>query len=358
MNEEEDEYNEIIIDQEDEVHDYKFLHKQIPKTGEKDFEPDGTIDQNDKIGESKAFMYKALSQEIQIHEKQALEGIYIKDKQETIILNIRGNYFKDLGVNSLLRGRQIITLNKIETLYLLERGSLVLYLNNDKIISYLKGMINSFNMHELLPINLQYFYNELDSFDICKYQVFAYLKRLGYLVKEYEYQFIPQILQKESTCSYFKLNPFKKSPVGINIRNTHYFSYTQILRQLTFIPSYKTYDSLEKSVPADDNRINYNVWKPRPLFSKKAPPQPDFQISIIKEFPKLNDIHTLFNKLNHHVHTDDFNSLDQRDKDRKLKFGTGRTIILAVIDNGLSFINLSEVDFKLQRANKVCGFIH
>lgn len=359
MDPQEDDVTEIVIDQEDEVQDYKFLNKQLPKMGEKDFEPDGTHDQTDKISESKAVMYQALSQEIKIHDKQVLEGIYLPEEHSTLILNVRGNYFKDLGSNGLLHQRQIITLNTIETLYLLERGSLVLYLGNDKIISYIQGMINSFNIHELWPINLQYFYNQLSSFDIYKYQVFAYLKRLGYLVKDYDSQFIPQILP-DPKLSWFQLKYFNRASVGINVKKTHFTSYTQILKQLCFIPSYKTYGSIEKeSVDTDSQyQIHYNVWKPRSLFSKKAPPKPDFQVCIVEEFPKLKDIHALFNKLNYELETLDFSNLDQRQKDQKLKYGSGRSIILATIDNGVSFINLSEVDFKLKSNDKINGFIH
>lgn len=376
MNEDEYDYKEIVIDQEDEVQDYRFLHTLLPKMGEKDFEPDGTHDQIDKITESKSIMYQALSQDIKIHEKQVLEGIYLQHEQKTIILNVKGNYFKDIGVNSLMNitaiggggsggsgrptGAQVITLNRIETLYLLERGSLILYLSNDKFSGYLLGMINSFNIHELLPINLQYFYSQLESFEIAKYQVYAYLKRLGYLVKEYDGQFIHQHIPQPQSNVFDLFNHWFSisNSVGINVKNTHYFSYTQLLKRLIFIPNYTTYDSIKNDPYQSSYGIHYNVWKPRSLFSKKNPPKPDFQVCIANEFPKLNDIQYLFNQLNYEIEPLDFEGLDQREKDKKLRHGTGRTIILAVIDNGISFMNLSETDFKLQDGRGIHGIIH
>lgn len=352
---------DILVDENDEVQDYKFLNKQLPKTGEKDFEPDGTNFQVDKLEESKQLMFEVLQQPIKIHEKLLLQGIFLPHDDETVILNVRGNYFKDLGRHLSVQGKSVVILNKLETLYLVERGSMILYLCNDKIISYLNGEINSFSYHDLVPLSLQYLYSHINSFEIQKYQVFAYLKRLGYLVRDYT-----QVIQQEQEETwldhlYTRLIGIsagfqcQKTNLGINIKTTHYQTFTEIFEKLNFIPSATTYSSSKRPTKSSYD-VHFNVWKPRNAFSKKNLPKPDFHICITNEFPKLDDIHHLFNKINYDIEPLNFD-LNPKAKDSKLRHGTGRSVIVAVINNGVNFVNLSEVDFKLKDA-KVRGYIH
>lgn len=345
-------FNEIVVDQADEVMDYRFLNSQIPKMGEKEFEPDGTVDQSEKIEESKNLMFLVLENEVKAHEKLVAEGIYIQRTKETYVINIKGNHFRDMGTNLLFHNnqRQIVVLNPIESLYLLERGSMTMYLGNEKFFSYLNGTINSYSLKELTPINLQYFYGTLSSFDIEKYQVFSYLKRLGYLVQEYKLfnQQVPPVKQF-SLCDWGKslFGGRSRNSIGLDIKSTHYQSYSEILKKIAIVPSYNSYDSLRMNL-SSEYTIHYNVWKPRSTFSKKNPPLPDFQISITTEFPELKDIQYLFNQLNHEVLNIDYSKVESRVRDQKLKLGTGRTIILAIIDNGVNFVSLSETQFNLK----------
>ncbi|EGV66556.1 tRNA-splicing endonuclease subunit sen54 [Yamadazyma tenuis] len=354
-------FNNILLDQADEVLDYRFLTQSLPKTGEKDFEPDGSAFQSNKIEDSKELMYSMLSQELKAHERQVVEGIFLPWEGQTLIVTIRGNYFRDIGRNIPFKNKSAVLLNKIETLYLVERGTLIVYLGNDKFRSYLDGLINSFSFRDLDPLNLQYVYGLLTSFEIEKYQVFAYLKRLGYLVQDYRH-FVVQILPDEHHwLSPWRISWFGSSNrdlLGVNIKSIHYQTYSQILKKLSIIPSYAPYESLKENFNDSEFQIHYNVWKPRPAFSKKLPPTPDFQICITKAFPQLHDIRHLFNQLNHTALNIDFEDLEMRTKDHKLKHGTGRTIVLAIINNGVSFVNLSETQFSLTHKNKITGYVH
>ncbi|CAH6718875.1 tRNA-splicing endonuclease subunit Sen54p [[Candida] jaroonii] len=330
----------------------------------KDFEPDGTDYQQNKLSNSLDLIYSLISEEIKTHEKNCIVGIYLKT-QETIILKPKGNFFRDFGYSKTLNGNIYVFLNKLESLYLLQRGNLIIYLGNEKFNHYLDGYINNFNVNELYSLNLQHFYSFLCSSDLKKYQVFAYLKRLGYLIKEYDglKNHPPPIFQIGVQDKSMYQDIFTKG-----FRDKHYFGYKEIFERLRVIPSAQNFESLQKNYESDFE-IHFNVWKPRNNFSKKNLPVPDFMICMVDEFPKINDVYSLLNKVikpekksdtkpkSNKVQTRNNLKKDkektERDKERerererdfKLK-NNGRNVILAKVDNGVNFISLSEMDFE------------
>lgn len=348
----------ITVDEFDEVHDYKFLDKQLPKIGEKDFEPDGTEFQHDQLTESRELMYNILNDDIKLHVKQVLEGVWLPNEQLTLILQVKGNYFKDIGVNGSFNGKQVIWLNKLESAFLLERGSMIIYKGNEIFYQYLHGVIKKFRIGELPPMSLQEFYSNFSSSDLTKHQVFSYLKRLGYLIQEYKLLY-PQSYPKKKGWNFSMGIRFMRSSGITNLKRHHYMTYEEVFEKLNIIPSYRTFDSLKYN-PQSEFTITFNVWKPTPVFSKKAPPIPDFQLCICDKFPQLNDIHSLFNQLNFNNKEPISNIPNQKTKDHLLKHGTGRQIILAVVIDGIiNFVTLSETDFKLRGDNgKNQGIIH
>lgn len=367
----EDDFTEIA--ENDNIFNYKFLiddrkkgtkviNLDSVKVGEKDFEPDHTKYQEDRIQEAQDTLYDILSTEITLHEKKLLEGVYVPERQQTIILNIKGNFFRDFGfTDGGFNGRPITVLNKLELLYLLERGSIVIYLNSEKFLHYLRGFISKFNMNELYQLNLQHFYSFLNSFELKKYQVFSHIKRLGYLVQEYKLFKQIKPLENHTIWNNIVRGFFYKSKIydiGFqDFKHQHNISYNAILRNLIFIRSYRSFESLEHELTSD-LKIHFNVWKPRMKFSKKSLPIPDFHICVTDEVPKIRDIHYLFNQLNY-----DYNDIYQLHNYKQyrhdsLKTGTGRSIILAVLDNGINFVTLSEVDFQQRFNGKITGMIH
>lgn len=115
-------------DIEDEVQDWKILGNRnasssqttssaIPKRGEKEFEPDGTTVQNQSLKESQQAMFDALSNTRGHHIKHKLIGVWVPKLNQCVILQIRGNFFRDMGVAH----GTLMYLNQYETVYLVER---------------------------------------------------------------------------------------------------------------------------------------------------------------------------------------------------------------------------------------------
>lgn len=426
------------VDIEDEVQDWKALNKLskgaevIPKRGEKDFEPDGTSVQTSLLDDSRNAMYQALSHPRGHNAKQELIAVWIPKENKALVPHAKGGFFKDMG-RAVNFGDKIhgLWLSPIETVYLVERGSLLVYLTNNEFEEFLSNDQHEFNYQKLDSLSLSHLYTLL--FDgnrksIERYQVFAYLKRHGYLIQDFrqlddesQYSKFTKYLQGhtllfktiqksviDSVCSAFAL-PFFKSFYSIfqriglfayppyndlHFKTKHYFNYSGIFRSLKLIPSYSTYDSLYTAPKKDPAyTIDFNIWKPKPSFSKKNPPMPDFQVCVINTnitpFPKLQDIHGLLNEINYRFPEKKLTEAPkvitkpkkptaptkrelklQRQKERqsrldpkiqsrnaylklrdnKFKFGSSnRSIILALVQDGvINFMNIGEGDFALE----------
>ncbi|GAN05191.1 tRNA-splicing endonuclease subunit sen54 [Mucor ambiguus] len=139
-----------------------------------------------------------------------------------------------------------------------------------------------------------------------KYQVYAYLKRLGYIVMRSKKLSITtkQTVEKEpSEPSIFKLlfdaithwiQPLQTRPLVWDYRCT---SYSQIYSTLQIIPSTPWYKPFYTSLcPTFD----WDVYKPRPSWKKKDPGEPDFRVvvkSIHESMPRLYEQNQLFSQL-------------------------------------------------------------
>lgn len=377
--------------------------KALPKRGEKEFGPDGTEIQVDNLKNAREAMYRALEIPRGHYVKNKLEAIWCSERMESVVLAAKGPYFKDLGRQTNVGRRQIIWLNHLETVYLVERGSMSIYLDNGIVKQYLSEEIQVVEFELLFPMSLQHLYTvALDSTAMDKYLVFAYLKRQGYLIMEH-IQRTPSLSQQLAQienlgllgpcAAYFK--SFLQTRLlgnhsSLGFQNKHVFGYLLVYRALNVVPSYSSYESV--SYPEISHyKIHFNVWKPQPNFSKKSPPLPDFHITVTNakhtNFPSLADIQHLHNSLNHII-TEEIahepvhvkqtsnknhsikklekaqraqerlanmsketrqNILYQKARQNMLKQGsTGRSIVLAVIDDGvISFISLLETDFTL-----------
>lgn len=431
-------------EEEENIQDWKAFNKQvarsaaslapsseaIPARGEKDFEPDGTTVQNSLLDESRNEMYAALLGLRGHPLKSTVTAVWIPSEGKALILHAKGNFFKDIGKPvhiPLIKKAQGVWLSPVETVYLVERGSVICYLSNDEFENYLKiGGDEGFDYrNRLRQLTLSHVYSLAFCVDgdlIDKYQVYSYLKRSGYIVQDFrlitpeQSQSLALLHNKKRDlsslgqhlirrlCGFFSFPIFNKLvsaaySICRHFQPSHFFSYTSLFKSLQFIPSYSTYDTLKPELYPNlttDHKLAYNVWKPMQGFSKKNPPPPDFQICIINtgqnhSFPTLQDIQCLFNQINHTFpsQNNDEGKKSKEDKPKKtsssqptkreikqqrqkeraakldpkiqkrneylkqrdhhLKNGlNGRTLMLAVIDNGvISFNKLSEADFTL-----------
>ncbi|CAJ0764300.1 10075_t:CDS:2, partial [Entrophospora sp. SA101] len=137
----------------------------------KDFKPNGSSRQEQLTKESLNALNKVLSEERSGSSRQfCIATWYSTPTNKALVTTIKGNHFHNMGHS--ISGQQWLLPE--ETLFLLERGSLVVYYDNT-------------------PISLQQAYNLMicDWLSFEKYQmkkdqnkkiVYAYLKRIGYTV--------------------------------------------------------------------------------------------------------------------------------------------------------------------------------
>ena len=260
----------------------------IPRRGEKEFEPDGTHVQISSLEESQNAMFNALLNTRGHHLRQKLIGVWSMRLQECLIFNIRGKFFQDMGA---AKG-SVVYLNAVETVYLCERGSLVVYLSNDEFDLWLTGSMEpeDFDVEtKLMALDLEFLYC-LTKINLSKYLVYSHLKRLGYIVLEHHYEIksASEFDIKEETeledVSFWKL-PRKWGVLSYPaLHNRHmstanYFKYTPIFKAIA-IQHLKIAES-KNSLQHSKLQLTYNVWKPTPSFSKKNPPKPDFQLVVV-----------------------------------------------------------------------------
>ncbi|CUM48453.1 uncharacterized protein AC631_01072 [Debaryomyces fabryi] len=341
-------------DIEDDIQDWKALNKLtknsevIPKRGEKDFEPDGTSVQSSLLDDSRNAMYQALSYPRGHHLKQRLISVWISKEKRALVPHAKGGFFKDIGKAANF-GKKIqgLWLEPLETVYLVERGSMAIYLGNEEFELFLN---DPNEMHfdydaKLVSLSLGHIYTlafDGDSKLMDSYIVYAYLKRHGYLIQSFrrlddedQYSRYKQmqihttfqsliLRSATSVLRYISSHPLftilhgQLQKLGIfafssfhdlHFRTKHYFNYTSVFLTLKLIPSYSSLDSL-KTVPEKTNySIDFNVWKPTPNFSKKNPAKPDFHICVVNTdkttFPELKDIQGLFNQINYKFPSED-----------------------------------------------------
>ncbi|RCK58234.1 tRNA-splicing endonuclease subunit SEN54 [Candida viswanathii] len=301
---------EQTYDIEDEVQDWKFLQttsskstsSAIPKRGEKEFEPDGTTVQTSALDESQRAMFGALSNSRGHHVKNKLLGVWIPgdgDSGYCLITAVRGNYFRDLGKAMSIGGVNAMTLNSLETTYLAERGSLIVYLANDEYRDWIHGEKDNekdFDVEtRLVALDLECLYCLLDV-PLAKYQVYAYLKRLGYVLQDHTSPPPPPPTQpdqeRKNTTGLFSMWPRQWGILAYPIHHTlhfqtrHYFNYTEVYKSIRLntspIPAPPPPPPPPPpGTPPSDLHITFNVWKPMQNFSKKSPPPPDFQLCVV-----------------------------------------------------------------------------
>lgn len=409
-------------DVEDEVADYKFLSANgIPKRGEKEVEPVGSNDQLEMLKESRNAMYQALEGVRGHHSKHKLVAIWMENENRAIIPHVKGNFFRDIGqpltISNKIKGG--LSLNSLETVFLVERGSMVIYLSDELLLHFLYGSNDddAFDYESLQKLDLAYLYSLAfdGEYSIDDYQIYTYLKRLGYLILPFK-QIKPQ--KPKTTTNIFAtvFQSIWKSPIietvlglfnkvgilaypifsSLHYFSKHYLNYSAIFKSLNLIKSYQAFESLNESPKSNPHyKLAFNVWKPTPTFSKKNPPIPDFQICIINtnttKFPDLQTIHAIFNEINYQetpIEKPKFkkkntmqpskrelrlkrqqerqSKLDEliqirnkylKSRDDKYKYGF-RSFIIAIVNEGIiNFVNLAEGDFSLRKCDQLDEFM-
>jgi len=298
-------------------------------------------------------MHEALLGERKHSGKQYVSATWRPSQRMAEVHMARGPHFKTVGKADR---RGVLWLLPEETIYLVERGNLECW------------------WEEGVPMSLQGVY--ATALDGCggleRYQVYAYLKRAGYILAraptffhddddeeamgggEKEEKMVGTIrpatttspgIFKQLFATLFLTRP-KPPPAGPVVAQGTYRTYDSIYSRLSIIPSHHPPHTPTNIITAASEtpfRIAYKVWKPQPHFKKSDPPPADFLVAVISaretSLPTLSQLSALFDS----VPVDEKTS--GKPQFQRLKDGY-RNVILAIVDSGVtSFIKFADVGF-------------
>ncbi|PIL22662.1 hypothetical protein GSI_15354 [Ganoderma sinense ZZ0214-1] len=291
----------------------------IPKRGEKDFEPTahgGSGLQRHVLDRSRSAMLEALKATRTISNKSVSHAIWYPQLKRAHVTVARGIHFTTTGhsvartsaeLEDVKKARRLELLPE-EALYLIERGAMYCWspthvpLPEAVLLDNLEGV----------PMSVQQAYAEMigtEDLTLEKYQVYAYLKRLGYVVTRArspsaDYPLPPPFpssaqssasilgLLFRAASSFLSklLSTFVEGrnwwrPIRFGRWLHHDMNYASLFHSLRFLPA--GYDVPLHTQQAQATRdspyqIFYNLYKPSTPFKKTSPPLPDFQVVIVK----------------------------------------------------------------------------
>lgn len=399
----------------DEPQDFRFIAAltsksgtQIPKRGEKDFEPHGTKYQDGVLAASRQAMRDVLDYTRSHVPKNYVRGVYysgedgwerdvaarrerrkgLEDDHVVAVETPRGPHFKVAGKTELgAKGARLWLLPE-EALYLVERGNLDLWwaprttCNGSMKREVVKDgagdgeAATDFDQEEKdegAPMSLQAAYamllgddDETGKVSLERYTVYANLKRAGYVVlraPEWDPTFVSQTAEQSESPSlftwlfgsFFAKRETDIPPYGPLVKPGMYRSYNSIYRRIAIIPRHKPSAVLKASSSAPEHpfRVVFHLWKPSRIstFAKSNPGEPDFRVAVIDarstSVPSLIEATSLL----------DSTPWDPPNKEckgpaktyQRLRQGY-RNVILAVIDQGIiSYLRMAETAFGEER---------
>lgn len=403
----------------DEPQDYRFLaaltsnpdgKHTIPKRGEKDFEPHGTLHQASILDASRQAMHDALDHTrvhgpkamvrawyfgdgVQEDDSEALEenvdllseavrGRGLERDRTVMVEHSRGTHFRTMGKTALGTKSARLWLLPEEALYLVERGSLDLWWPSAPLKA-MNGATGTYGEEggeeDGMPLSLQACYSLLVGegeglIQLERFQVYANLKRTGYVVNrappptrafELEGEDLnPSTMeQREGLLSWLvkmvmgekKEKKIEHLHFGPLVRPGLYRSYNDMYRQLSIIPVHKPKPTDSPREPSEPYKLAFHLWKPAriPTFAKSAPGMPDFRICVVDaretSVPSLDEITAL-------LESTPWDPPNPQGGDQKsyvrLKHGW-RNVILAVVDQGIiSYLNMTEGAFGEERLHE------
>ncbi|CDO95161.1 unnamed protein product [Kluyveromyces dobzhanskii CBS 2104] len=335
MSDNEDTFNDSDVDGDELLQDWslatKFIGNNksvIPLRGEKDFEPDGTSIQDSLLFKAKKVMFDVLRQPDRgTIVKNQVKAYYDSESHTAIVKSPKGTFTNTIGSPN---SNGSLTLQFHEFVYLVERGS----------VSPIVQIELEHGEEEYL-LSLQDVYTLFTSQDeLDKFFVYAYLKRMGYIVFPADWKYGKQssiydihtthnaiirggcvhmnrIFNIFTSISFSWLKSWVKTFNSItNFTPTRFASTSAIFQSINnVIPYYippKTKEQLleRKSVCntksyVSNYQIAFDVWKPNPNFKKSNRYLPDFQIVMHNKncqntrFPNLSDFKKIFEQLDH-----------------------------------------------------------
>lgn len=334
----------------DEFQDFRFLAAltakagQLPKRGEKDFEPHGTKHQDGILSASRQAMHDALSYTRVHTTKQYNRAFYygdeglgrdnevpedwrqgLEDDHVVFAQSTKGPHFRSMGRMNTGKKYPGMWLLPEEALYLVERGNLDLWWPSRASFSGLvdkknweaehdedereeikqEKSVDNEEVDEGFPLSLQAAFSLLIGEDhergkvsLERYTVYANLKRVGYAILRASDWDISKAgqpyrqaghIESGSIFSslfgrFFPTKEVQHSAYGPLVKPGMYRSYSSIYRQIAVIPRHKPtpIPSAPTPPPFDPYRVVFLLWKPSrlPTFAKSNPGLPDFRVAI------------------------------------------------------------------------------
>ncbi|PCH39798.1 hypothetical protein WOLCODRAFT_66993 [Wolfiporia cocos MD-104 SS10] len=309
----------------------------IPKRGEKEFEPStagGSGLQRHVLDRARSAMLDALSAPRTISSKSISYGVWYPEIARTHVTLGKGIHFATMG-HSVARAsteeddakkvQKRLELLPEEALYLVERGGMLCWKSADLSIAATPGLDDV----EGVPMTVQQAFAEMigkEDLTLEKYQVFAYLKRLGYSVTRAkpptpEYPSPPALStgRERPTSVFARIRTLllafwrllhlipRKLDWWRPLRRCGWLNHMDnrsIFSSLRFLPSGHDVPLHVKGIPGSllsPYEIFFNLYKPSTPFKKTAPPPPDFSVVVVNArttpMPSLTELTNLFGTL-------------------------------------------------------------
>ncbi|KAH6911511.1 tRNA-splicing endonuclease subunit sen54 N-term-domain-containing protein [Coprinopsis sp. MPI-PUGE-AT-0042] len=326
------------------------LRPVIPKRGEKEYEPragGGSNLQLHVLDRSRNAMFETLKAQRTVSSKVVSYALWHSNFARAEVTLMRGIHFASMGHSAprpvaaeegTIKIQKRLELLPEETIYLIERGSLFCW----KSIDTLAGLQDERGLENVpgAPMTVQQAYAEMigvEDLTLEKYQVFTYLKRLGYVVTRTQppsdYYPTPSSTvataisnhPSSSILSRFRalfalcgrlmqriLSPICASrdwwrPIQFSTFGKSDKSHAWIYKTLRFMPSGHSVPLVKaepkrvvEKMPSKQSpyTLFYNIYKPSTPFKKSAPGPPDFQMVVVNArttpMPTLHELTALF----------------------------------------------------------------
>ncbi|KNC97320.1 uncharacterized protein SPPG_07249 [Spizellomyces punctatus DAOM BR117] len=258
--------------------------------GTKDFAPDGSERQNSALVESRNALYQVLREERRASKRTLSEAIWHHHSKTAEVTLHRGTHFQVIGttVDKTLR------LLPEEALFMLERNALTL--------RYLGGIVSVQHGYNLLLDDAGMSMNV--------YQIYAYLKRLGYIVlrsrpKPTVPQYHSPVMAVVQYARDFIIRWMRwlfghwLSPTWPLVKLRTCRLAGDIYKQLQVVPRVSI-SSVSRPVSTSTLPfIVFDVYKPRTGFRKSNPGPPNFRVVAQRASDGLPDYNLLRNLFDH-----------------------------------------------------------
>ncbi|KAH8834252.1 hypothetical protein DL96DRAFT_1579986 [Flagelloscypha sp. PMI_526] len=309
----------------------------LPKRGEKEYEPstvtglgEGSNLQSHILSQARNAMMSVLrTAERKSISKAMSFGVWDPQISRSYVTIPRGILWNTMGHSAPHGKRRRLELLPEETLYMIERGNLWCTLEGQHC--------SSDNANEEVigpPISAEQAFTSMigrEGLTLERYQVYAYLKRLGYIVTRTTAPndhypvpppFVPQTFQQTATTFWQSVRdlfvaPFRAmhrllalparfnwwSPLSLSLSST--WTYPQLYASMRSIPL-QTGHSVKTLYTQDIASTSpylagpfFNVWKPGTTYRKSQPDKrPDFQICVVdartSQMPSLQELEHLY----------------------------------------------------------------